>query len=144
MAKASEALRIRLTTLYMDTPAAFDKVKTAIAADRPHALFVSPTPLSLKMSKEIADFAIAQRLPTVGSPREMAYAGLLLSYGSDLLNSSIKAGTIVGKILGGANPGDIPVEQPDKFEIVINLNTAKAIGLTVPRTLILQADELIT
>jgi putative ABC transport system substrate-binding protein len=144
MAKASEALRIRLSTVYMDSPAAFDKVKAAIAADRPHAWFVSPTPLSFKLRKEIADFAIAQRLPTVGSPREMAYAGLLLTYGSDLLNSSVKAGTIVGKILGGANPGDIPIEQPDKFEIVINLNTAKALGLTVPRTLILQADELIT
>lgn len=144
MAKASEALRVRLSTVYMDSPAAFEKVMAAIAADRPHALFVSPTPLSFKLRKEIADFAIAQRLPTVGSPREMAYAGLLLSYGADLLNSSVKAGTIVGKILSGANPGDIPVEQPDKFEIVINLNTAKALGLTLPRALVLQADELIT
>ena len=74
----------------------------------------------------------------------MAAAGILLSYGADLVNSSVKAGALVGRILGGAKPGDIAVEQPDKFEIVINLNTAKVLGLKLPRVLILQANELIT
>ena len=74
----------------------------------------------------------------------MASAGILLSYGADLINNSVKAGVLVGKILNGAKPGDLAVEQPDKFEIVINLNTAKALGLTLPRALIIQANELIT
>lgn len=144
MSKAAESLGVRLSYVFLDSPAAFDKVMAGIARARPDALFVDPTPLSFRLRREIADFAIAQRLPSVGSPRDMAAAGILLSYGSDLINSSIKAGALVGKILNGAKPGDLAVEQPDKFEIVINLNTAKALGLTLPRALIIQANELIT
>ena len=144
MSKAAESLSLRLSYAFLDSPAAFEKVLGVIARGRPDALFVNPTPLSFRLRKEIADFAIAQRLPSVGSPREMASAGLLLSYGSDLIHSSIKAGALVGRILNGAKPGDLAVEQPDKFEIVINLNTAKALGLTLPRALIIQASELIT
>jgi putative ABC transport system substrate-binding protein len=144
MARTAESLGLRLSFVFLDSPAAFDKVMAGISRDRPHALFIAPTPLSFALRKEIADFAIAQRLPTVGSPREMAAAGILLSYGADLVNSSVKAGALVGRILGGAKPGDIAVEQPDKFEIVINLNTAKVLGLKLPRVLIIQANELIT
>ena len=144
MSKAAETLGVRLSSVLLSSPDGFEKAMAAIVRDRPHALLVSTVPLFFRLRKEIADFAIAQRLPTASSPREMASAGILLSYGSDLLNNSVKAGALVGKILNGAKPGDIPVEQPDKFEIVINLSTAKTLGLTLPRSLIIQANELIT
>lgn len=144
MSKVAESLGLRLSYVFLNSPGGFQSAMAGIARDRPDALLVSTLPLFFSLRKEIADFAIAQRLPTVSSPREMAAAGILLSYGADLINSSIKAGALVGKILHGAKPGDLPVEQPNKFEIVINLNTAKALGLTLPRALILQADELIT
>jgi putative ABC transport system substrate-binding protein len=144
MSEAAERLGVRVSHAFLNSPEGFQKAMAGIARDRPDALLVSTLPLFFGLRKEIADFAISQRLPTVSSPREMAAAGILLSYGSDLINSSIKAGALVGKILNGAKPGDLPVEQPDKFEIVVNLNTAKALGLTLPRTLIVQANELIT
>ena len=144
MSTAAESLRVRLSFEFLDSPDGFQSAMARIVRDRPDALLVSSLPLFLRMRKEIADFAITQRLPSVSSPREMAAAGILLSYGADLINSSIKAGALVGKILNGARPGDLAVEQPDKFEIVINLNTAKALGLTLPRALIIQANELIT
>lgn len=144
MLKAAESLGVRLSHVFLDSPDGFQSAMEGIVRDRPDALLVSSLPLFFRLRKEIADFAIAQRLPTVSSPREMASAGILLSYGADLINSSVKAAGLVGKILNGAKPGDLPVEQPDKFELVINLNTAKALGLTLPRALIIQANELIT
>jgi len=144
MSRAAGTLGVRLSSVLLSSPDGFEKAMAAIVGDRPHALLVSSVPLFYRLRKEIADFAIAQRLPTVSSPREMASAGILLSYGSDLIHNSVKAGVLVGKILNGAKAGDLAIEQPDKFEIVINLNTAKALGLTLPRALIIQANELIT
>jgi putative ABC transport system substrate-binding protein len=144
MSKAAERLGLRLSFALLGSPDGFERAMAGVVRDRPDALLVSTVPLFFSLRKEIADFAIAHRLPTVSSPREMAAAGILMSYGSDLVNNSVKAGSLVGKILRGADPGDLAIEQPDKFEIVLNLNTAKALGLTLPRTLIIQANELIT
>jgi putative tryptophan/tyrosine transport system substrate-binding protein len=82
-------------------------------------------------------------LPTISTDRSFAEAGALLTYGVSLPSIYQCAGVYVGKILNGTKPGDLPVEQPAKFELVINLKTAKAIGLTIPPTLLFQADEII-
>jgi putative ABC transport system substrate-binding protein len=91
----------------------------------------------------ISTYALADRLPTIGNQREYAVAGGLVSYGPNVPEMFRRAADYVDKILRGAKPGDIPVEQPTKFDLVINLTTAKAIGLTVPPSLLARADELI-
>ena len=91
----------------------------------------------------IAELAVKSRLPTISTVREWAEAGLLMSYGTSFHELWRRTATYVDKILKGAKPGDIPVEQPTKFELVINLKTAKALGLTIPQTLLLRADQVI-
>jgi putative ABC transport system substrate-binding protein len=92
---------------------------------------------------QIADFAVKNRLPTIHALREYAEAGFLVSYGLNLPAAYRRAAAYVDKILRGAKPGDLPIEQPTKFELVINLKTAKALGLTIPPSLLLRADQVI-
>jgi len=91
----------------------------------------------------MAELAAKHRLPGVYSWREAVDAGGLLSYGPDFRDLSRRAATYVDKILKGAKPGDLPIEQPTKYDLVINLKTAKALGLTIPQTLLLRADQVI-
>jgi hypothetical protein len=91
----------------------------------------------------IAEFAAANRLPAVGHDRALAEAGLLLVYGPDLKDLFRRAATFVDRILKGARPGDLPIEQPTKFDFVINLRTAHALGLTIPASVLQQATEFI-
>jgi putative ABC transport system substrate-binding protein len=93
--------------------------------------------------KRIADFAMKSRLPSVYENREAVHAGGLMSYGADIADSYRRVATYVDKILTGANPADLPVEQPTKFELVINLKTAKQIGLTIPPNVLARADRVI-
>jgi ABC-type uncharacterized transport system substrate-binding protein len=93
--------------------------------------------------QKIADLAVQNRLPGVHLLREYAEAGLLVTYGPDMFALFRRAATYVDKIFKGAKPGDLPVEQPTKFEFVINLKTAKALGLTIPQSLLLRADQVI-
>jgi len=143
LASAAQALGVSVSYIDMNTPDVFDKVMATIVRDRPDALLVGSTPVNFRLRKEIADFAIAQRLPTVSGQLEMAVAGILISYGADLANNFRTSGMLVGKILSGAKPADLAVEQPSKFEIVINMKTANALGLTLPQSLVLRADEVI-
>ncbi len=110
---------------------------------RPSALFVLDDPLLFLHRRRISDFAARNRLPASAYFKEFAQAGGLMTFGPDLAYSSRRAASFVDKILKGASPADLPVEQPTKFELVINLKTAKALGLTIPQSLLIRADQLI-
>ena len=110
---------------------------------RDGGLVVLPTPLALAHARAIADLALKQKLPTVGDARHFADSGGLMAYGADFDAQLRGAATYVDRILKGAKPADLPVEQPTKFELVINLKTAKALGLTIPPSLLQRADLVI-
>jgi putative ABC transport system substrate-binding protein len=110
---------------------------------RAQALYVLPVPLLLANRVRINTFALAGRLPTMHGVREPVEAGGLMSYGPNWPDMWRRAADLVDKILRGAKPGEIPVEQPTKFDLVINLTTAKALGLTIPEAFLLRADEVI-
>ena len=108
------------------------------------AIYVCTDPLVLAQRARINTLALAARLPTIYGPREhVVEAGGLMSYGANFPDLFRRAADLVDKILRGAKPGDLPVEQPTKFDLVINLTTAKALGLEIPPTLLAHADEVI-
>jgi len=111
--------------------------------NRRQAVSVVETAMVFAHRTEIAERARKARLPTIGEWKPSAKAGLLMSYGADLSDLLRRAATYVDKILKGAKPADLPVEQPTKFELVINMKTAKALGLTIPQSILLRADEII-
>jgi putative ABC transport system substrate-binding protein len=121
----------------------FETVFAALNKQRPDGLYVSGGPLMLANQKRIADFALTSRLPSTYYYREAVDAGGLMYYGADLADSYRRVAYCVDKILKGAKPADLPVEQPTKFELVINLKTAKQIGLTIPQKVLARADRVI-
>jgi putative ABC transport system substrate-binding protein len=122
-----------------DVAAAF----SLLAQERVNALLMSPDPLFTSQRDHVVSLAAGYRLPTMYYSRESVSAGGLLSYGPDQADVYRQTGAYVGRILRGENPSDLPVMQPTRFEFVINLTTAKALGLTVPPTLLALADEVI-
>ena len=122
----------------------FERVFAALNKQRPDGLYVPAAgPLMSANRKRIADFALKSRLPSMYSIRESVDAGGLMSYGADLADSYRRVAYYVDRILKGAKPADLPVEQPTKFELVINLKTAKQIGLTIPPEVLARANRLI-
>jgi len=115
---------------------------SAIARRLPGAL-VDVNQVTLLRTQQIADFALAQHLPCVGNTRQHAQAGHLLCLGPDYFDLYRRAATYVDKILKGAKPADLPVEQPTKFELIINLKTARALEIRIPQAVLLRADEVI-
>jgi len=121
----------------------FEKVFAALNKQRPDGLYAfGAGPVMRPNQKRIADFALKSRLPSVGDSAA-AKAGGLMSYASNLADSYRRVAIYVDKILKGAKPADLPVEQPTKFDLVINLKTAQQIGLTIPQSLLYRADEVI-
>ena len=116
---------------------------TRLAQARPDALYVFPNSLNWAHRQAITDFANQHRLPTMYGDKELVRAGGLMSYWTDWLDLRRRAAVYVDKILKGAKPADLPVEEPTKFELVINLKTAKALGLTISPSVLAQADEII-
>jgi ABC-type uncharacterized transport system substrate-binding protein len=139
---AARILGLEVTTLEIrrgeDIAPAFAALK-----DPADALYIATDPLTFTHRNRILTFALAGRLPTTTSFREFVESGALMSYGSNLPSQYRRAAEYVDKILRGAKPGDIPVEQPTKFDLVINVTTAKALGLEVPATLLTTAVEVI-
>jgi putative ABC transport system substrate-binding protein len=122
---------------------AFEKVFAALRKDRPDGLYVPGGPLLNANRKLVADFALKSRIPSVHVRKESVDAGGLMSYGVDVVDHYRRAATYVDKILKGAKPANLPVERPTKFELVINLKTAKQIGLTIPQSVLYRADKVI-
>ncbi len=120
-----------------------DRAFAAIKTERPGALIVIGDPLLGSYAKRIVELSTKSRLPAIYWTREFPDAGGLMSYGTNVDDLWRRASTYVDKILKGAKPADLPVEQPTKFELVINMKTAKAFGLTIPQTILLQADQVI-
>lgn len=136
---AARALRLEVLWLGVDGPEAFEAAFATIVRTRADAIYATATHVNDANAKLIADFAIKHRLPSFGFPEE----GMLLSYDSNEEESLRRAAVFVKKILEGAKPGELPFEQPTKFELVINLGTAKALGLAIPRSMRSRANRLI-
>ncbi|MFZ0851763.1 MAG: ABC transporter substrate-binding protein [Hyphomicrobiaceae bacterium] len=136
-------LGLAVLPIAVSKPADFDQAFATIARERPQALLVHHLPVVFPQRAKIAAFAIEQRLPTVSPVSHLTHDGMLMSYGIDSVANYRRAASYVDRILKGANPAETPVEQMDRFEFIINLNTAKALGLTIPPTLLARADEVI-
>jgi putative ABC transport system substrate-binding protein len=121
----------------------FDRVFAAISKWRPDGLYVSTGPLTNANRNRTVSFAIKSRLPSVFGRREFVDTGGLMSYGADEADNNRRVAYYVDRILKGAKPADLPVEQPTKFELVINLKTAKQIGVTIPQSVLFRADKVI-
>jgi putative ABC transport system substrate-binding protein len=140
---AAQRLGIEFHSLEVRSTDDLDKALNEAARSRVGALVIMPAPVLFENLKLIADFAMQTLLPSTFHLREFADVGGLISYGVDRSDLFRRAATYVDKILKGASPADLPIEQPTKFELVINLRTANALGLTIPPTLLGIADELI-
>ena len=140
---AGRALGVRLQVVKARGPADLDKAFSDMARASADALTVLPSSMVLSERRRLVDLAAKNRLPALYAQREFVYAGGLMSYGPNVADLFRRAATYVDKILKGAKPADLPVEQPTKFELVINLKTAKALGLTIPRSLLQRADQVI-
>ena len=140
---AARARGVRAQFVEARSPEDVDRAFSEMTRARAGALTVLPIAMFFSERRRLVDLAAKNRLPTVFPFREYVDAGGLMSYGPSLADMFRRAATYVDKILKGAKPGDLPVEQPTKFELVINLKTAKALGLTVPQALLVRADEVI-
>jgi putative ABC transport system substrate-binding protein len=139
---AASAFRLEVVPLIIQRVQDISSVLTSVK-DRADALYVCADPLVNTSRRSIVTFAIEERLPTIFGERENVEDGGLISYGPHVPDLYRRAAELVDKILRGTRPGDIPVEQPTRFELVINLKTAKTLGLNVPSSLLARADEVI-
>jgi len=140
---AGRALGVHFHSVEVRQPADFDRAFSDMARARAEALTVFPSLMFFNERKQLAGRAAKNRLPAVYPSREFVDAGGLMSYGPNRADLFRRAATYVDKILKGAKPADLPVEQPTKFELVINVKAAKALGLTIPPSVLARADEVI-
>jgi putative tryptophan/tyrosine transport system substrate-binding protein len=141
--KSAPALRLTLQPLGVRGPGEFEGAFVAMTRERAHALFGAAGILTTEHRKALVDLAAKRRMPAMWGERQFVEAGGLMSYAVDFYDQVRGAATYVDKILKGAKPGDLPVEQPTKFALVINFKTAKALGLTIPQSLLQRADQVI-
>ena len=140
---AARALGVRLQVVEVRGPEDFDKAFSDMTRARADAVTVQSTNIFFIERRRLVELAAKNRLPAMYLVREFVDAGGLMSYAPNVADLFRRAATYVDKILKGAKPADLPVEQPTKFELVINVKTAKALGLTIPPLLLLRADQLI-
>ena len=141
--EAARSLDRQTTIVHAKNPGVIDAAFDTIAQKRAAAILVASDPMFLGQRDRLAALAARYALPVVAWTREFAAAGLLLSYGTSIVWMYREAGVYAGRILKGAKPSELPVMQPTNFQLVINLKTAKALGLTIPQPLLLRADEVI-
>jgi putative ABC transport system substrate-binding protein len=134
---------IRVTPALINTPADFASAFAAFAESKTEAVMITQAALFNRERKAIARLAARHRIPLVGFRSQQVEEGALMSYNSSLADHTVLAARIVAKVLRGEKPADIPVEQPTKFELVINLRTAKSLGIAIPQSILLQADRVI-
>jgi len=140
---AARTLGVVLQSFEVRTPADFEGAFSAVTEQRPDGLLTLGDPLTVTMRTSLADFALNERLPAMFTHRQFVEVGGLASYGANFPDLFGERHGTWTKILKGASPGDLPVQQPTKFELFVNLTTAKALGLTVPPSVILIADQVI-
>ena len=140
---AAKALPVTLQKLEARDPAEIEHAFTTISKEGTKALIVLADPVFTTHRKQIADLSLKHRLPAITGPKEVADAGLLMSYGASFTESYRRAATYVDKILKGAKPGEMPIERPTKFDFVVNLKTAKQIGVMLPQSILYRADTVI-
>ena len=139
--QAAQTLKIQLRSLAVQDPSDFDGAFEAAA--RTNALITVEDPLTVNHRNRIAEFAARNQLPAIYGLREFVDAGGLIAYGAHIADLLRRSAGYVDKIFKGAKPADLPVQQPTKFELIINLKTAKVLGIEVPPTLLARADEVI-
>ncbi|MBI3371486.1 MAG: ABC transporter substrate-binding protein [Betaproteobacteria bacterium] len=140
---AGQKLRVKILPMEARTPQEIDNAFASMRQQNAGALLIFLSPLFQQQRNQIAELAAKLRLPSMAADRIYAEAGCLMSYGSSLTDNLHRAATYVDKILKGAKPADLPVEQPTRFELVINRKTAKALGLTIPQSLLISVDRVI-
>ena len=140
---AARSLGAQVQVLEASNPDELDSAFAAMTKEHAAALLVLTDSMFVGQRQRIADLAAKGRVPALYSQKEFVDGGGLVSYGPSLVDMFRRAATYVDKVLRGAKPGDLPIEQPTTFELVINLKTAKALGLTIPQSLLLRADEVI-
>ena len=140
---AAPTLGVKLQRLEVRLPGDFESAFKAATRQRAGALIAPADPLVVNRPNVVADLALKYRLPTMFDTKEFVEAGGLLSLGPSLVDSYRRAATHVDKILKGANPADLPMEQPTKFDLLVNLKTAQALGLTIPQSVLVQATQVI-
>ena len=140
---ASRRLGLKLQLVGVRSPDEIDHAFASMRRDHADALFVFPSTMLFTERKRIVDLAARHRLPAMFNAREFVVLGGLISYGASIPDLARRAAVSVTKILKGARPADLPVEQPDTFELVVNLKTAKALGIAIPQSVLLRADQVI-
>jgi putative ABC transport system substrate-binding protein len=143
VAAAARTAGLQVKVLNASSSREIEAVFASFLHERPDALFIGPDPYFYARRVQLAVLAASHRLPSTSSQRDFAEAGGLMSYGTNIADAYRQIGVYAGRILKGAKPSDLPVVQPSKFELVINLPTAGALGLEIPSTLLAQADEVI-
>ena len=140
---AARGLKLKVLPVPMASLADVEPALAAITRARPGALILNPSAITIPSAERIGELAIRLRIPSITQAKALLERGLLMSYGADILEVQRRIPSYVDRILKGAKPADMPVERPTKFELAINMKTAKAIGIAIPNSLLLRADEVI-
>jgi putative ABC transport system substrate-binding protein len=140
---AARSLGLTLQSVEIRTADDFERAFASVLKGRAEALVVGPGQFLFTHQREVVEFALKNRLPSIYAWKDPVSVGGLIAYGVNIPQVYRRAAYYVDKILRGTKPGDLPVEQPTKFDLVVNLKTAKALGLTIPPSLLLRADEVI-
>ena len=140
---AAQKAGVKTVVAEVSTPQEIENAFSMMARENAGAVIVGAAPFFTLQKQQIAELALKYRLPSMFGNRATVEAGGLMGYGGASTDNYLRSATYVDKILKGAKPGDLPVEQPTQFELVVNLKTAKAIGITIPQSILLRADEVI-